>query len=239
MQTRKLQYAEAEKTARKALALHLGSHPNSLETGWGYIALGGALKHQGRFTEALAAERKALAMMRTALQPEHASIGYATNPIIQTLAMADEAHKLDELFPTLAEIAELDSVFREILVTTKPTTLRWDDPSFIAAQAATQIVKCYIGLSGAWTRTQKTKEAEQANQQAKLLAEFLGERLAIMSQTDPRNAALSEMRAEVAELTERIDSETPSKTSANGTRAKDEILTPNKPTPVTPPTTKP
>lgn len=175
---RRFQYAEAEKIARKAVALHLKSHPDSLETGWGYFTLAGTLVPQAKFTEALAAQKRALTMMRSVLPPEHANIAYTSKAVIETLEKADEAHVLASLFPSVAELDELGSMFREVLESTKPTTLRYDDPAYLAARGLARVIVSYIDLGREWATSGKTDEAEESRRRASLLWESLPDRLA-------------------------------------------------------------
>jgi serine/threonine protein kinase len=84
------QYAEAEKIARDALAIHLklqGS--DDIETGWGYYHLGEALRPQHKLTEALAVENIALAIMRKWFPPGHSTIALMESALASTQAATE------------------------------------------------------------------------------------------------------------------------------------------------------
>ncbi len=166
---RQARLVEAEQLARKALVLHLKSHPESLETGWGYAALGTALKHQGKFAEALVAEKQAFAIMRAALPPENASIAYVLSFLIDTLTKADVAHALPSMFPSVAEVGELEAMFREVLTTTRPSTVRYDDPTFVAARGMARLSIICMSLGNEWAAMGKTQEAEESKKLATLI----------------------------------------------------------------------
>ncbi len=178
LRIRESQYVEAERIARKGLTMHLKLHPESLKTGWGYAVLSGALRPQGKFADALAADQQALQRMRNVLEAEHGSIAYTANAVINTLAMADDAHALADLFASVAEVGKLESLFLEMLETTKPSTFRYDDPAFVAAQGLARIVDTYLDLSQEWLATGKAQEAEKSRQKVILLFESLPTQLA-------------------------------------------------------------
>jgi serine/threonine protein kinase/Tfp pilus assembly protein PilF len=174
----RFQYAEAEKIARQAVTLHLKSHPDSLETGWGYFVLSATLRSQGKFAEALAGDKKALTMMRAVLPSEHANIAFTSKAVLDTLEKANDAHVLASLFPSVAELGELESIFLEVLETTKPTTLRYDDPTFLAARGLAQVPVIYLALGHEWEAAGRTTEAEESRRKAILLLDNLPDRLA-------------------------------------------------------------
>jgi eukaryotic-like serine/threonine-protein kinase len=170
---RQARYLEAESLARMAVGRHVQSHPDSLETGWGYFTLAKALVPQGKFSEALAAQKRALALMRGVLPPEHANIAITSRALLDTVKQADTAHALAGLFPSLAELVELESVFREVLETTKTSTLRSDDPAFVATRGLSQIAVSYQRLSDEWLAAGNALEADVSRQKAVLLLESL------------------------------------------------------------------
>jgi eukaryotic-like serine/threonine-protein kinase len=176
--SRRAQYAEAERIARAALAMHRKSHPDSLETAWCYFTLGGALAMQGKFTEALAVQKQALTMMRNVLPPEHSSIAVLSNAVIRTLGLADKSHALAELFPAVADMGELESVFRQVLTSTKPGKLDDGDPAFVAVRSLARFSEFYLDLSRELAAAGKTKEAEESRRKGMLVFESLQTQLA-------------------------------------------------------------
>jgi serine/threonine protein kinase len=173
------QYAEAEGIAHKAVALHVRLHgPNSLETGWGYFILSVALRHQGKFGEALANDKQALAIMRRALPPEHPYIGHTLAAVVRTLDMADQSHVLADLFPSLDELTEWESLFRHVLTTTKPGNLKFPDPVQQAVDGLARFSGFYLHLGQEWAAAGKAKEAEEARRKPMQLWESLRTQLA-------------------------------------------------------------
>jgi eukaryotic-like serine/threonine-protein kinase len=167
------QYAEAERIAREAIAMHLKLHENSLETAWGYFTLGEALRPQGKFAEALTAEKKALAMMRKSLSPEHASIAYALRAVNRSFDAADDAHALDGRFPSPGELGEWEALFREVLTMTKPGKLNYADPVLAAINGLARVSGFYLRIGHKLADAGKPKEAEESRQKAIRLLESL------------------------------------------------------------------
>jgi hypothetical protein len=167
-------YAVGERTARLAVAMHLKLHgPDSLETAWGYLALSDALRPQGKLAEGMAAQIQGVNIMRNSLPAEHANIAYALAAVIKTLDQADDTQTLAALFPSLAKAEEVELVFREVVEKTKPSTLRYDDPAFVAANGLTRIVESYLDLRDEWNNADQATEAEKSRQNALLLLKNL------------------------------------------------------------------
>jgi eukaryotic-like serine/threonine-protein kinase len=168
------QYAEAEKLARETLAMQLRLNgPEHLETAWGYYVLGEALRYQHKFAEGIQAEKQALTIMRRALPPEHASIARALTALIRTLDRADKSHALAVLFPSPAELGQLESVFREVLRTTKPSKFNNDDPVLVAVCGLAQFSEFYLHLGNEFAAAGRAKEAEESRQKVNLALESL------------------------------------------------------------------
>ena len=87
------------------LRLNRPDHP---ETAWGYHLLGEALKMQGKFDEALEANKQALTIMRKSFPAGYKSIATALNEVIDTLGMADDSRALATIFPSSAATGELE-----------------------------------------------------------------------------------------------------------------------------------
>jgi serine/threonine protein kinase len=171
--------AEAETIARESLAMRLRLiGPQHLETAWGYYILAAALRAQRKFTEALQADQQALTLMRKLLPPEHKSIAQALAALLSTLETADNSQELAGLFPSVAELDEWESVFREVLTTTKASTFKEDDPVLAAVRGLAQFSRFYLHLSQALASAGKTKEAEESRQKAALVLEGLQSQLA-------------------------------------------------------------
>jgi tetratricopeptide (TPR) repeat protein len=117
--------------------------------------------------------------MRQGLPPEHVNIAYALSGVIGTLNGADKAHALLVLFPTLAEAADLELVFREVALKTKASKLDSSDPARMAARGLTGFIQLYGHLADELASTGKTREAEEAREMAsrvldKIEAELAG-----------------------------------------------------------------
>jgi eukaryotic-like serine/threonine-protein kinase len=112
------QYAEAEKIARIALAMHLKLQgKEDVETGWCYYHLGEALRLQHKLTEALAAQKQALAIMRKWFPPDHYAIALVMDALAQTQAMAgqelDRAVEEELCFKNLQKIHAAIMAYRK------------------------------------------------------------------------------------------------------------------------------
>ncbi len=167
------QFPEAERIARNAVAMHLKLHKDSLETAWGYFILGEALRPQGKFGEALAAEKQALSIMRKGLPSEVPSIAYALNAVNRTLDAASDAHALADVFPSLTGLGEWESLFREVLTTTKPGKLDYADPVNIALNGLARFSGFYLNLGREWAAAGKAQQAEEARRKATSVLESL------------------------------------------------------------------
>ena len=173
------QYAEAERISSDAVAMHLKLHgPDSQETAWGYFALGEALRPQGKFVAALAAEKQGLTIMRKALPPEHANIAYALARVNRTLTAADNAHALADVFPSVADLGEWESVLRQVLATTNPAVLNYTDPVTVAINGLALCSEFYLHLGHELAVAGKPKDAEESRQKAILLWQSLQTQIA-------------------------------------------------------------
>jgi serine/threonine protein kinase len=212
------QYAEGEGIAREALAMHRKLHgPDHLETGWGYFILAKALRFQNKLPEALQADKQALAIIRKRLPAEHRNIAVALDGVNRTLDAAGKAHQWSDLFPSVAALNEWESVFREVLATTKPVKRTWGDPTLSALNGLARCSTFYLHLGDDWAAAGKSKEAEEARQKAVRLFFFLtmahwrighkdearswyGKGVQWMDQHEPQNDELRRFRAQAEEL---------------------------------------
>jgi serine/threonine protein kinase/tetratricopeptide (TPR) repeat protein len=163
------QHAEAEKIARESLAMVvrlLG--PEHDETGWTYFILAEVLRNQNKFKAALQANIQALTVLRKALPPQKRGIAIALTAAIDTVARAEDSHALADLFPSLRQPAELQSMFREVLATTNPTSFYDYDPAVAAVGGLARFTEFYSHLSDEYASAGKTKEAKEFRQTANL-----------------------------------------------------------------------
>jgi serine/threonine protein kinase len=168
------QYAEAEGIAREALAMHRKlDGPEHLETGWGYFMLAKTLRLQNKLTEAIEADKQALAIIRMRLPAGHRNIAVALDGVNRTLDAAAKAQQWSALVPSVAALNEWESVCREVLATTKPGKLKWDDPVLSALNGLARCSTFYLHLGDDWAAAGKPKEAEEARQRAVTLCFFL------------------------------------------------------------------
>ena len=175
---RNSQFAEAESIARQALAMHLKMNPDSSETAWCYFDLAAALTKQGKFAEALAAEKPALVMMRNIFQPENVNIRIVSKAMVETLAEADAAHALAGVFPSAAELGELEAVFGELLAVAKDAKFDNDHPVRLAIGNLTRFSEFYLGLGHELASAGKLKQAEECRAKAMQLLENLRDQFA-------------------------------------------------------------
>jgi len=167
-------FAEAETIGRVSLAMHLRLHGlEHFETAWGYFHLGDALRGRHKFAEAIQLQKQALTIMRKIVLPESGDIAWGLNALLKTLALADESHALADVFPSLADFGELESVFLEVLRTTKRSKLDGDYPVLAAARGLVRFIGFYCDLSRELASRGRTKEAEDSRRKANLLLESL------------------------------------------------------------------
>ncbi len=172
------QYAEAETIVREALALDLKLRPEHPERGWRYFVLAKALRHQNKLAQALEADKQVLTIMRKAVPPEHRFVALALNAVMSTLDLAESSHTLAELFPSAAELGELESVFHHVLTTTKPAKLDQEDPVLAALHGLARFNKLYLQLNDEFVSAGKLAEAEEARRKATRVLEGLQAELA-------------------------------------------------------------
>src|SRR5437660_112155 len=114
------QYAEAETIAREALVMGRELYgPDGFPLAWGYFNLADARRHQGKFSEANQADKQALAIMRKVLPPAHKCIAWALSAALKTLDCAGKAHTPADPFPSVADWGGWESIFHEVVKTTK------------------------------------------------------------------------------------------------------------------------
>jgi serine/threonine protein kinase len=167
------QYAEAEAIVREALAMDLKLRPDRPERGWRYYVLAGALRKQNKFREALEADKEFLTIVRKAAPFGHRFIALGLNAVLSTLELADQSHALAELFSSAAELGEWETVFREVMKETKPSTSNTEDTAAAARRGLTRFSEFYLHLSDAWAAAGKTNEAEEARRRARSVLETL------------------------------------------------------------------
>ena len=172
------EYAQAEIIAREALALDLKLRPQHPERGWRYFVLARALRNQNKFAEALQADKQALSIVLKVAPPGHRSIAWMLNAAMDTVTRAESSHTLAELFPSAAELGELESVFHRVLTTTKPVKLDKDDPVWAALHGLARFNKFYLHLSDEFASAGKLSEAEDARRKATQVLEGLQAELA-------------------------------------------------------------
>ncbi len=171
-------YIEAERFARKALAMHLKRNKDGIETAWSHYTLGETLTAQGKFAAALAAEKRALSIMRKSLPPEHVGITNALAAVNRTLDGADRSHELAELLPSVAALGEWESALRGVLVTGKPTKLVYADPRLESIKGLVRFKEFYLRLGHKLAAEGKIREAEESRQKAMRLLPSLESQLA-------------------------------------------------------------
>jgi eukaryotic-like serine/threonine-protein kinase len=172
------QYAEGEKIMRESLSLSLRLLPSGhYEIGWGYYDLANALRGQRKFKEALEADTQALAIFRKALPPGRA-VALALTAVIRTLSAAADSRSLTQVFPSLTEPAQLQSVFLDVLKTTKPTTIGYADPAAQAALGLARFREFYLRLGDEFGSSGRMQEAEQSRQRASAVSASLRTQLA-------------------------------------------------------------
>jgi hypothetical protein len=144
-------YAEAETIAREALALGRKLYgPDAYPAAWGYFNLADALRHQGKLRDANQADKQALAIMRKVLPPGHKCIAWALTAALNTLDSAEQAHLPADPFPSAADWNEWESVFHEVVKTTKPARLTADDPVLAAIAGLARCSEFYARLADKW-----------------------------------------------------------------------------------------
>ena len=117
-------------------------------------------------------------MMRRILPPGTPQHRLHASALINTLALANEARALAGLFPLVSDLGAIESVFREVLLATKPSTFRYDDPTYIAVRGMTRVLAAYYNLGREWEAAGKTAEAEESRQRAAALLRGLPAQLA-------------------------------------------------------------
>jgi tetratricopeptide (TPR) repeat protein len=173
------QYDEAEEIARESLATRVRLYgPEHFETAWAYYILGEALRAEHKFAGAIQAEKQALTLMRKVFSPQQRNIATALNAVIRTLDLADHSHALADLFTSVTKLGELESVFRDVLSTTKPSKVDNDDPALVAVRGLAQFREFYLHLSHELAAAGKTREAEESRQKAIQVLESLQIQLA-------------------------------------------------------------
>ena len=172
-------YTEAETFARSGgAAMHLKLKKDSIETAWSHYTLGAVLTAQGKFAAALAAEKRALSMMRRSLPPEHVGITNALAAVNRTLDAADKLRELAVLLPSVAALDEWESALREVLVSTMPTKLKYADPRIESIKGLVRFREYYLRLGHELAAAGKTREAEESQQRAIRMSASLESQLA-------------------------------------------------------------
>jgi serine/threonine protein kinase/tetratricopeptide (TPR) repeat protein len=170
-------YAEAEGLLREALAIDLKLRPDHPEKGWRYFVLADALRKQKKFVEALQADKEFLAIVQKAL-PGNKVVAFGLNAVLSTLELAESSHVLSELFPSAADLAELESSFHHVLTSTKPGTLDDEDPVLVALHGLARFNKFYVHIADEFVSAGKLKEADEARRKATQVLENLQKELA-------------------------------------------------------------
>jgi serine/threonine protein kinase len=172
------QSAEGEKIARESLALSLRLLPSGhYDIGWAYYVLAIALRDQRKFKEALQADQQAVAILQKALPPGR-GVALALAAVIRTLSAAADSQSLPQVLPSLTEAAQLQSVFLDVLKTTKPTTMDYADPAAVAALGLARFSDFYRRLSDELASSGRMQEAEKWRQKAAGAAAILRTQLA-------------------------------------------------------------
>jgi eukaryotic-like serine/threonine-protein kinase len=172
------QYADGERIARESIALRLRLFPSEhYEIGWGYYILANTLRSQQKFKEALEADMQALAILRKALPPGR-GVAQALTAVIRTLSAAADSQALTHVFPSAAELAQLQSVFLDVLKTTKPTTIDNADPAAQAALGLARFTDFYLRLCHELASSGRMQEAEQSRQKSNAASASLKAQLA-------------------------------------------------------------
>jgi serine/threonine protein kinase/Tfp pilus assembly protein PilF len=166
-------YAEAETIARQAVAMTRSLRPDHPEVVWGHFVLAAALRKQNKFTEAMQADKQVLTIIHKVAPPGHTVLALALTGVMDTLDAADKSHALTELFPSTAELGELESVFRQVLTATKPSKLNYEDPALVAARGLVRFSEFYRHLGHEFAAAGKAKEAEESRRKANLALESL------------------------------------------------------------------
>ena len=165
VRVRQSRYAEAEQIAREAVAMHLKlDGPDHLETAWGYVALGGSLKSQGKCLAALDAEKTALRIMRKALPIGHRNIALALGYGRITLNKINATPDLSGLPASPAVLDEWRSIAWEILATTKPGTLDWRDPVWQSVNNLAAVSELDFALARKWDEASRAEDAAASRQ---------------------------------------------------------------------------
>src|SRR5262249_45345237 len=113
------------------------------------------------FREANQADKQALGIMRKVLPPGHKCIAWALTAALNTLHRADQTHTLADPFPSVADWNEWETIFLEVVRTTKPTRLNRDDPVSSAIDGLARCSMFYARLADEGAASGKPKEAEQ------------------------------------------------------------------------------
>jgi tetratricopeptide (TPR) repeat protein len=170
-------YAEAEGLLRDALAIDLKLRPDHPEKGWRYFVLAEALRKQKKLVEALQADKEFLAIVQKAL-PGNKFVASGLNAVLSTLSVAESSRALAELFPSAAELAELESFFHHVLTTTKPSRLDEEDPALAALHGLARFNRFYLQLGDELSSAGSTNKAEEARRKATQVLENLQTELA-------------------------------------------------------------
>jgi eukaryotic-like serine/threonine-protein kinase len=170
-------YAEAEGLLREALAIDLKLRPEHPEKGWRYFVLADVLRKQKKLVEALQADKEFLAIVQKAL-PGNKFVAFGLNAVLSTLDLAESSHALSELFPSAADLAELESFFHHVLATTKPSRLDEEDPALAALHGLARFNRFYLHLADGFVSAGKLNEADEARRKATQVVEKLQTELA-------------------------------------------------------------
>jgi tetratricopeptide (TPR) repeat protein len=166
-------YVEAETIARQAIAMTRNLRPDHPEVVWGHFVLAAALRKQNKFTEALEADKQVLTTLHEVAPLGHNVLATALTAVMNTLDAADKSHALAELFPETAKLGELESVFHQVLTTSKPSKLNYEDPALVAARGLIRFSELYLHLGQELAAAGKSKEAEESRRKATLALESL------------------------------------------------------------------
>jgi tetratricopeptide (TPR) repeat protein len=159
-------YAEAETIARESVAMTRKLRPDHPEVIWGHFVLAKALREQNKFGEALVEEKRLLTVIQKLAPLGDKALALTLTEVINTLDAADKSHALTELFPSAAELGELESVFRQVLTSSKPSSLDYADPAAVAERGLARFSEYYRHLGDEFAAADKAKEAEESRQKA-------------------------------------------------------------------------
>jgi tetratricopeptide (TPR) repeat protein len=151
--------AQAEEFLRESIALKREQRDSARD-----VYLSWTLE---KYSEVLQAQDKpsgAEKALKEALAIKVKVLGYSNPETIRT------ATTLFQLLDKEQKTGEADRIRATyVLPNSKPTTLRGDDPAFIASQGLAQVIEGYMQLSRDWAAAGKNTEAEDVRQKARLL----------------------------------------------------------------------